>query len=89
MYKIKSLNEYTNESINSRVRSKIVVFLKKQGYKNGEDYEYSTGEFIANDLETAQKMADAIGDEFRVAIYDDRKTKDGKVPMMIVESEDL
>lgn len=75
------------ESIDSRVRAKIVVHLKNQGIKHGEDYDYSGGEFLAKNMDVAQNIADAAADKFRVAIYDDRITKDGRVPMMIVENE--
>jgi cytidyltransferase-like protein len=78
--------EGVNESINSRVRAKIVVHLKKHGLIHNEDYEYSGGEFIANDIETARDMMDAIAGTFKGAIYDDRTTKDGGVPVMITES---
>jgi hypothetical protein len=82
---ISGLNEnIISESIDSKKRAKIVVLLKKSGFINTEDYTYSTGMFLANDIETANDMTDAIGDKYRVAIHDDKITKDGKVPMMIV-----
>ena len=81
--------ESLDESIDSRVRSKIVVHLKNQGIEHGEDYDYSGGEFLAKDMDVAQNMADAVADKFRVVIYDDRITKDGKIPMMIVENETI
>jgi hypothetical protein len=80
------LGESVDESINTRTRAKIVSFLNTKGYEPGEDYTYSTGTFIAVDLETAQEMADDIGNKFKVAIYDDKITKDGGIPMMITES---
>lgn len=76
-----------DESIDSRVRSKIVVHLKNQGIAHREDYEYSAGTFFAKNMDIAQNIATAAADKFRVVIYDDRITKDGKVPMMIVENE--
>jgi hypothetical protein len=79
--------ESLDESIDSRVRSKIVVHLKNQGIEHGEDYDYSGGEFLAKNMDVAQNIADAAADKFRVVIYDDRITKDGKIPMMIVENE--
>jgi hypothetical protein len=82
---IKKFDEFVNESINQRVRAEIVVQLKSEGLMFGEDYEYSGGIFYARDMETAQAMADAIAGKFRCAIYDDKITKDGKVPMMIVK----
>lgn len=75
-----------DESINSRVRSKIVVHLKRQGINHGEDYEYLGGEFIAKDIQTAQDIADAASDKYRVVIYDDRKMSGDRIPMMIVEN---
>lgn len=82
---IKKFQEFVNESIDSRVRSKIVVHLKSEGILHGEDYEYSTGLFIAKDIETARDIADAVAGKFRAMIYDNRIGKDGKVPMMIVQ----
>lgn len=83
----KKNEEKIEESINPKVRSKIVVHLKNQGILHGEDYDYSGGLFLAKNMDVAQNIADAAADKFRVAIYDDRITKDGKVPMMIVENE--
>jgi hypothetical protein len=82
---IKKFDEFINESIDQRVRAAIVVQLKSEGIIFGEDYDFSVGTFYANDMETAQAMADAVAGKFRCAIYDDRITKDGKVPMMIVK----
>jgi hypothetical protein len=77
----------TNESIDSKSRSKIVVHLKNQGIEHGKDYEYTTGTFLAKNMDVAQNIADAAADKFRVVIYDDKITKDGEVPMMIIETE--
>ena len=85
MKKLHNFDSFINESINMRDRAEIVVHLKNDGFVAGEDYEYSTGTFMAKDMETAQGMADSVAGKFKCAIYDDRITKDGKVPMMIVK----
>jgi len=84
--KIEIYDTDVNESINSRVRSKIVVALKKHGFENTIDYTYSGGFFMALDIETAQNMADALGDDYKISIKDDIATKDGSIQMMIVEA---
>ena len=81
---MKNFEEFLNESIDQRTRAAIVVLLKSEGIMFGEDYTYSGGNFYANDMETAQDMADAVAGKFKCAIYDDKITPDGKVPMMIV-----
>ena len=83
---IEILDTDVNESINSKTRAKIVVALKKAGFINTEDYTFSGGQFLANDLEVARKMSDALSGKYKVAVYDDKVTKDGEVPVMITES---
>jgi hypothetical protein len=85
MKNLQSREEFLNESIDQRVRAAIVAQLKSEGLIFGEDYDYKIGTFYANDMETAQAMADAVAGKFRCMIYDDKITKDGKVPMMIVK----
>lgn len=87
MKKLKTFEQFTelNESLNTRTRSKIVVHLKKHGIIHGEDYEMAGSEFLANDSDTAEDIADAVAGKFKVAIYNERATKDGKIPVMITE----
>jgi hypothetical protein len=85
MKNIQSREEFIGESINQQVRAKIVVQLKSEGIIYGEDYDYSGGQFLANDMETAEAIADAVAGKFRCTIYDDRIGADGKVPMMIIQ----
>lgn len=80
-----SFSDFVNESINTKLRSKISVLLKKNGIENLKDYEIAGGEFLAKDLDTAKKIADEVAGEYTATIYDDRKTKDGKIPMMITK----
>jgi len=84
MKHIKSYKEILNESINSRVRSKIVKLLKTQGIQHKVDYEYSAGHFLVPTIEAAEDIADAIGDKFHVTILD-RKGKEGNTLVMITE----
>lgn len=77
-----------NESINMRRRSKIVSELKRNGIENNIDYTFTGGEFLASDMESAKDIADALAGKFKVTIYDNRKTRDGEVPVMITESND-
>lgn len=76
---------YLDESIDSRVRSKIAVYLKEQGFNIGDDYEYSTGQFIAKNKKVAEEIINSIKGKFRGKAYYDRETKTGKIPMMIVK----
>lgn len=85
MKNLHTFEEFLNESIDARVRSQIAVCLKEDGLEMGEDYEFRGGEFLAKDIETAEKMADACAGKFRCKISTDRKTGDGKIPMMIVK----
>lgn len=84
MQKIMRYADFINESIDTKVRAKIVVCLRGEGLEFGEDYDFRGGEFIAQDLETAEKMEAACKGKFRSRIYANRETKDGGIPMMIV-----
>lgn len=85
MKKILNFGTFINESTDMRTRSEIVVHLKKDGIEFNEDYTYGGGMFMAKDMETAQEIADSIAGKFRCTIFDDKITKEGQVPMMIVK----
>jgi len=85
MEKFHNFEEFINESIDSRVRAEIAKHLKEEGLEMGEDYTYSGGFFMVKDIETAETIADACAGVFRCTINDDRKTPDGRIPMMIVK----
>jgi hypothetical protein len=75
-----------NESINTKKRAKIVVALNKAGIRADKEYTYSGG-FMANDMEVAQDIADALAGEYTVVIHDDKKTKSGKIEVSIGEAK--
>lgn len=79
------IKESVNESIDSKVRSKIVVALKSSGINHLTDYDYKAGQFIAKDKSTAEKIESALDGKFRVKAYYDRVNKNGGIPMMIVK----
>lgn len=85
MKNILSYNEFLNESIDSKVRSKIIKTLKNNGLENRIDYKYAAGHFITDTIEKAEEIADAVGDKFKVTILD-RKNKDGDTLIMITEN---
>ena len=78
-----------NEVLGSKDRSKVVVHLKSQGLEHGKDYQIQSGEFIVADMEKAKELVDAVSDKYKATIFNDRKRKDGTIPVMIIESENI
>lgn len=78
-----------NESIDTRKRSRIVNVLKRNGIEYNIDYTIKGSEFIVDDIESANDIADALAGKFKVTIYHDRKTRDGSIPVMITEQEEI
>ena len=63
----------------SREKAQIYVALKKNGYDLDTDFTFNKRGFIANDIETARNMVDAMAGEYNANIGEE--LPDGKTPV--------
>ena len=63
----------------SREKAQIYVALKKNGYDLDTDFTFNKKGFVANDIETARDMVDAMAGEYNANIG--KELPDGKTPV--------
>lgn len=73
------------ESINTRLRSQIVVDLKRANFKRDVDFEFIGSQLYAKDIDIANELTDKLSDKYKFVIQYGKVEDDGRIPINVAK----